>query len=310
MSVYSVVSPAQINAFFSHYPLGRVLGFSGITDGIDNTNYWVSTSEGEFVLTVFESISASDLPHFMDLLGHLAAQGLPCPYPLPDRQAQHLRLLNHKHAAVFRRCPGRAVLKPGMTHCRQIGWHLARLHQHTQDYGFPIARNHDLPGYLHLFAKIAGQLAAADLAVIHEELAFQAANSHAGLPTGLIHADPFRDNVLFVGDKLSGLLDFYSAGKGVLLLDLAIAAADWCHDDGIVNGAKLAALLAGYETLRPLHTLERRLWPTLLRAAALRFWLSRLVHQLHPRSGAITQNKDPGVFRQLLCQYRQAHRYS
>lgn len=304
MSVYSAVTPAQLDQFFSHYPLGEVLGFEGIADGVDNTNYFVTTTAGEFVLTLFESLCANDLPHFIELLRYLDARQLPCPKPRLDKQARPLRWLNNKQAAVFERFPGRAALTPSVAQCREIGRQLGRLHCHTRHYRFPIASNHGLAWCKAMFNKIAGVLSAADRALIDDELRFQAESGEAALPSGVIHGDLFRDNALFVGERLSGLLDFYSAGTGVLLLDVAITANDWCHEDGVINFDKLDALLAGYETVRPLEPAEKQSWPVLLRIAALRFWLSRLQHQLYPRPAAITQSKDPLIFRQLLCQYR------
>lgn len=305
MSVYSAVTPSQLNQFFSHYPLGEVRDFEGIQDGIDNTNYFVSTSNGEFVLTLFESLGADDLPHFVDLLLYLRTHNLPCPLPQLDKQSMPLSSLNNKQAAVFNRLPGSAALTPSIAHCREIGLYLGRLHQLTQDYVFPIKSNHDLGWCKAVLNKIDLHLSVADRTLINDELQFQAKHNSVNLPQGVIHGDLFRDNALFVDDQLSGLLDFYSAGTGSLLLDIAITANDWCHDDGAVNSEKLTALLHAYAIARPLEPSEKQNWPAQLRAAALRFWLSRLEHQLYPRSGTITQQKDPLVFRQLLQQYRQ-----
>ena len=309
MSVYSAVTHTQLDQFFSHYLLGEVLNFEGIQDGIDNTNYFVTTTEGEFVLTIFESLSADDLPHFVNLLLYLGKTNLPCPSPRLDKQSSPLRSLNNKQAAVFNRFPGRAVLTPSIEHCHEIGLHLGRFHRYTQSYVFPLNSNHDLHWCKTVFTKIEGHLTATDRALINDELRFQANNYADDLPRGVIHGDLFRDNVLFVDGQLSGLLDFYSAGTGVLLLDLAITANDWCHDNGVCNLEKLTALLSGYEMVRPLELSEKQNWPVQLRAAALRFWLSRLEHQLYPRTGAITQQKDPLIFRQLLSEYRQQYKF-
>lgn len=305
MSVYSVVTHPQLNQFFSHYPLGKVLSYEGIQNGIDNTNYFVTTTEGEFVLTLFESLNADELPYFINLLLYLGQINLPCPRIKLDKQCQPLRELNNKQAAVFNRFPGRAALSPSIAHCHQIGLYLGKLHQHTQHYDFPISSNHDLRWCKTVFHKIEGHLTATDRALINNEMCFQANNAVADLPRGLIHGDLFRDNVLFVDDKLSGLLDFYSAGTGILLLDIAITANDWCYDNKVCNFEKLAALLSAYESVRPLEPSEKQNWPVQLRAAALRFWLSRLKHQIYPRAGAIIQQKDPQIFRQQLRQYRQ-----
>ncbi|WP_027159640.1 homoserine kinase [Methylobacter luteus] len=304
MSVYTPVNSLQLEQFFSTYSLGKVTDFEGIRDGIENTNYFVTTTRGRFVLTLFESLTADDLPPFMDLMTHLGKSEIACPRPLPDRQANPLRILIDKPAALFNRLAGAAVTSPSIAHCRQIGLHLARLHNSTQAYVFPIKNSRGLDWCQRVFTEIGPALCPADRALIGDELRVQRQNSTNLLPRGVIHADLFRDNVLFVDGRLSGLLDFYSACTDALLLDIAITANDWCCDNGAVNPDKFAALLSAYETLRPLEPMERQRWPLMLRAAALRFWLSRLQHRLHPRPGEITQQKDPLVFRELLEQHR------
>ena len=305
MSVYTQITRPQLNQFFSTYALGEVINFEGIQDGINNTNYFVETTQGDFVLTLFETLTTDELPHFMRLLSHLAKHNIPCPKPQPDRQANLLRELNNKPAAVFKRLSGIATTLPSIEQCREIGLQLANVHRCTQNYVFPIKNNHDLGGCKTLLNKINARLSATDRALINDELLFQATNSLAALPQGLIHADLFRDNVLFVDNRLSGILDFYSACNGVQLFDIAITANDWCCENGDINPYKITALLSGYESLRPLEQIEKQHWRTMLRAAALRFWLSRLEHQLYPRSGDIIQQKDPLVFRRLLQQHQQ-----
>ncbi len=305
MSVFTRITRPQLDQFFSAYTLGEVISFEGITDGIDNTNYGVVTSQGSFILTLFESLSADNLPHFLTLLSHLGKNDLPCPRPQVDRQGNPLRELNGKPAAVFKRLSGTATVSPSVLHCQEIGLQLASLHRCTQGYVFPIKSGNDLDWCKSVLNKIGMHLSATDRELIDDELAFQTKNSQANLPSGFIHADLFRDNVLFTNDRLSGLLDFYSACTDTLLLDVAIAANDWCCDNGMVNAGKFAALLSAYESLRPLEPLEKQHWLAMLRAAALRFWLSRLEHQYYPRPGEIIQQKDPLVFRNILLQHRQ-----
>ncbi len=305
MSVFTRITRPQLDQFFSAYTLGDVISFEGITDGIDNTNYSVTTTQGSFVLTLFESLTADDLPHFVKLLSHLGKNNLPCPCPQSDRQANSLRQLNGKPAAVFKRLSGAAMATPSVLHCQEIGLQLASLHRCTEGYVFPIKSGNDLSWCKTVLNKIGAHLSATDRELINDELAFQSENCPVNLPLGVIHADLFRDNVLFVDDRLSGLLDFYSACTDTLLLDVAITANDWCCDSGAVNNEKFAALLAAYESLRPISPLEKQHWPILLRAAALRFWLSRLEHRYYPRPGDLTQQKDPSVFRGILLQHRQ-----
>jgi homoserine kinase type II len=305
VSVYTPISHSQLEQFFSNYALGEVISFEGIQDGINNTNYFVETTKGHFVLTLFETLTANELAHFMRLLSHLVKHNIPCPEHQSDRQGKVLHGLNNKPAAVFKRLSGMAILSPSIEQCQQIGRHLAKVHQCTQDYIFPVKNNNDLDWCKTLLHRIEARLSTTDRALIKDELLFQVANSSADLPQGFIHADLFRDNVLFFNNQLSGILDFYSSYTGTRLFDIAITANDWCSENGKINPDKLTTLLSAYESLKPLEVMERRHWQTMLRAAALRFWLSRLEHQIYPRSGDLIQQKDPLVFRQLLQQHRQ-----
>lgn len=307
MSVYTQITRSQLEFFFDRYTLGTVIRFEGITNGIDNSNYFVETTQGSFVLTLFETLTLAQLPPFIKLLTRLTHYHIPCPSPQPDKQGKLLRMLNDKPAAVFKRLSGIATAYPTHTQCQQVGLQLAALHDCTQDYDFPIT-SHVVDECKTLFNRINAQLTATDRALIEDELGFQTRHYPDNLPSGVIHADLFRDNVLFDGDKLSGILDFYSASTGALLLDIAITANDWCCDNSVMNPEKVTDLLSAYETLRPLHREEKQHWQTLLRIAALRFWLSRLAHQLYPRAGEIIQEKDPLFFHQLLEQHRGGYR--
>lgn len=305
MSVYTAIGRAQLEDFFNDYALGDIVNFEGIEAGIDNTNYRVTTSHGEFVLTIFESLTDSELSHIIGLLVHLGRNELSCPIPQRDRQNRLLRKLNNKPAAIFNRLPGIAVNAPSIAQCRAVGSHLARLHLCAQDINLPLINSSDLSACQTIFNNIHTFLQPTDIELIRNELCYQAKFSGSGLPGGVIHGDLFKDNVLFTGDQLSGMLDFYNACAGSWLLDIAITSNDWCCDNGIVDPEKMVALLTAYRSVRPLKTIEQQLWPTVLRAAALRFWLSRLQHQIHPRVGTLTQQKDPVVFRRLLKYYRQ-----
>lgn len=307
MSVYTQVTRSQLDQFFCAYALGEVISFEGIEDGINNTNYFVETTQGRFVLTLFETLTAGELPYFIKLLSHLVKHHIPCPEPQPDRKANILRELNNKPAAVFKRLSGIATTSPSIEQCQEIGKQLANVHCCTQNHVFPITNNHDLNGRLTLLNKIDARLSATDRTLINDELLFQAAGTSANLPQGVIHADLFRDNVLFVDNRLSGILDFYSACTGALLFDIAITANDWCCENGDINPDKMTALLLAYESLRPLEHKEKQHWQTMLRAAALRFWLSRLEHQLYPRPGDLIQQKDPLIFKHILQQHRSRH---
>lgn len=303
MSVYTRLTRTQLEFFFDRYTLGTVVYFEGIANGIDNSNYFVETTQGDFVLTIFESLTLETLSPYIKLLTHLANYHIPCPVPQLDRRDNAVRLLDNKPAAIFKRLAGEAIEQTTETHCQQIGLQLAELHDCAQNYKFPYIST-VLEDCKTLAHNIDAHLTVADRELIADELHFQALNSPENLPIGVIHTDLFRDNVLFEHDKISGVLDFYSACRGELLFDIAVTANDWCCDNGIFNADKVATLLASYEILRPLHIEEKQHWQTQLRIAALRFWLSRLEHQLYPRQGDMVQQKDPLYFRHLLEQHR------
>lgn len=304
MSVYTHINHSQLEHYLSDYNLGTLVHFEGIVDGINNSNYFVETRQGHFVLTLFESLTASEVPVFLNLLSHLAARRIPCPTPIANRLGQFASILADKPAVFFKCLPGKALCSPNIDQCRQIGQQLANIHCQTQNYSLPIKNNYDLSGCKKLFAKLSSHISEEDRLLIQDELAFQASNS-APLPQGVIHADLFRDNVLFDGQQLSGILDFYSACHGTLLFDVAITVNDWCCEQGSLVKHKATALMAAYQNLRPLTALEEQHWQTMLRAAALRFWLSRLAHQIFTPAGELVQLKDPLYFKRLLEQHRQ-----
>jgi homoserine kinase type II len=304
VSVYTSISRSELEFFFDRYALGTVISFQGISDGIDNSNYFVETSQGQFVLTLFENLTPTQLSPIIKLLTRLSSYRIPCPVPQLDKQQNPLRLLNNKPAAVFNCLLGSATKQPTLLQCQQIGLQLAELHDCTHDYAFPNT-SPVLDECKTLYQRVEPKLSQTDSALIKDELRFQTLCYPDHLPMGVIHADLFKDNVLFHNGKISGILDFYSITKGALLFDIAVTVNDWCCDDSILNSEKVSALLTAYANLRPLTEQEQQHWQTLLRIAALRFWLSRLEHQLYPRTGELIQTKDPLFFRNLLEQHRQ-----
>ena len=305
MSVYTAITQTELEFFFDRYTLGSVIDFVGIEDGIDNTNYFVNTTQGQYVLTLFEHLTHQQLQPYLKLLSRLSKYSIPCPTPQLDKHNNVLRLLNNKPAAIFNSLSGKSISQTTAQHCEQLGLQLAEFHDCTYNYVFPVCIN-TLHECQTLYTQIEHRLDTADYHLINDELRFQIRHYPSDLPTGIIHSDLFRDNVLFEHNKLTGILDFYSAGKGILLLDIAVTCNDWCHNNGMFNVTKSYALLAAYESLRPLTTQEKQNWSVMLRLAALRFWLSRLVHQCEPRTGEIIQEKDPLFFRHLLEQHRQS----
>lgn len=304
MSVFTSVSLQQLQAWLQDYAIGELLDLKGISSGITNTNYFVTTTQGKYVLTLFEHNTLEELPYFIDLMHHLSVHGVPCPDPITNRSGVSLHMLNGKPAVLISCLNGRDITAPTAAHCAEVGKVLAQMHLAGQTFK-PSAPAHQNPRGAEWRNRTAQQvmahLSADDQALLSETLAFQAGLDTSILPKGIIHADLFRDNVLFDGDKVGGLIDFYYACDDVLAYDLAIVANDWCvQADGQLDAARVAALVSAYESVRPLESAEHAAWNGLLRIAALRFWLSRLYDQIYPQAGELTHAKDPNHFKNIL----------
>lgn len=301
MSVYTRIEPHELEEFLRTYAVGGLVEFSGISAGIENTNYFVTTTQGNYVLTLFEALSEQELPYFLDLMAFLAEHGVPSAHPVADKQQRYLRTLNGKPAALVQRLSGANVLHPTSAQCQAIGAALG--HMHTAGMSFDGQRaNERGASWRQITAqKILPCLAQDDAELLAAEMRFQAQVKMDDLPCGVIHADLFRDNALFVGDTLTGIIDFYYACNDVLLYDLAVTVNDWCNrPDGHLDNANLRTLLSAYQKQRTFHSCEHTVWPAMLRAAALRFWLSRLQDMHFPRKGEMTHIKDPDVFKRIL----------
>jgi homoserine kinase type II len=302
MSVYTSVTPEQLSAWLRDFSLGKLLDLKGIASGITNTNYFVTTESGRYVLTLFEHNTAEELPYFLNLMAHLADRGTPCPHPVSNAAGRYLGELNGKPAALVTCLRGGSIEAPSVQHCAAMGQVLARMHRAGLSFEAKM-ENPRGPHWWRVTAEaVMPFLNDEDRAMLENELAHQAKCRTCDLPRGVIHGDMFRDNVLFDGAELTGLIDFYYACDDVLAYDLAITVNDWCvHADGQLDEARLRAMLSAYHAERPLTAAEHAAWPTLLRAAALRFWLSRLYDLHYPREGEITHAKDPGHFRRILA---------
>lgn len=305
MSVYTTLEKGDLTEFLNAFDVGVVHDLRGISDGIENTNYFLTTlhhnDKRDFVLTIFESLDYEELPFFLNLMAFLAERGVPCAHPVADRGDRYLQRLKSKPAALVQRLPGRSVAIASLDHCRQVGRSLARLHLAGKD--FPQARKN--PRGYAWFEQAAGKLqpklAAAEQKLLAGELSLLRSGVKEDLPGGIIHADLFRDNVLFEQDRLTGIIDFYYACSGAWLYDLAITINDWCCDqNGSLKREYANALLQSYHAERALTEREHRYWPVVLRAGALRFWLSRLCDLHFPRRGEITHIKNPDVFKRIL----------
>ncbi len=301
MSVFTTVTIEQLRSWLRAYPLGELVDLQGIASGITNTNYFVTTTSGRYVLTLFEKNSAEELPYFLDLMSYLSDRAVPCPHPVINHDGASLGELNGKPAALVSCLRGKSLEVPSLVHCAEVGRVLAEMHLAGQSFPAHMRNPRGNEWRVATARQVASFLTAEDQAMLQQELQFQANLDTKDLPRGVIHADLFRDNVLFDGEEVGGLIDFYYACNDVLLYDVAIAVNDWCNAAaGSIDALRLRALLCAYHTVRPLSQAERAAWPGLLRAAALRFWLSRLYDLHFPQAGELTHAKDPQHFQQIL----------
>ncbi|WP_457325232.1 homoserine kinase [Roseateles sp. P5_E11] len=316
MAVFTEVSPAQAQALLDHLALGQLSSLRGIGAGIENTNYFVDCQDanqgGHYVLTLFERLTAEQLPFYLRLMQHLAQRGVPVPEPHADAAGEILFEVAGKPAAIVDRLHGGHQLAPDAFHCSQVGATLARMHLAAQDFPLHQPNLRGLAWWREVVPQLLPFLSGPEAELLQSELAYQeqlaASQDYAQLARGPIHADLFRDNVMFEPgegpgrERLTGFFDFYFAGVDTWLFDLAVCLNDWCIDltDGRLIEERAAVFVAAYESERPLSGAEHRLLPALLRAAALRFWVSRLFDLHLPREASLLKAHDPRHFERVL----------
>jgi homoserine kinase type II len=305
MSVYTTITEEELHNFLSHYQAGTLIKFEGILAGIENTNYFVTTDQGEYVLTLFEQLGWDELPYFLDIMAFLAEHQVPSAHPIADRNGDYLRWLNQKPAALVERLNGSSVDQPTTTQCAALGSALGRMHAMAHQFSGQRQNPRNIHWCQQSINQLSSQLSSEQQQLLSEELHFQSKTDRENLPQGVIHADLFRDNALFVDEQLTGIIDFYYACNDALLYDLAVTLNDWCiSPDGSVDPVRYQSLLDHYQQQRPISGREKESWSAMLRAAALRFWLSRLLDLHFPRAGEMTHTKDPEVFRKILMWHR------
>lgn len=315
MAVFTEVSFDEAGAFLSSLNLGQLQSIKGAAGGIENTNYFVDTAQGHYVLTLFERLSFEQLPFYLHLMKHLANHGIPVPDPVADAKGNILHSLKGKPAAVVNKLSGHSELAPTQAHCAGVGDMLARLHLAGLDYPRQQPNLRGLSWWNETVPLVLPHLTAAQQSLILGELAYQnhlaESAAYRSLPRGAIHADLFRDNVMFDNGRLSGFFDFYFAGYDTFLFDIGICLNDWCIalDTGALDAARADAFMAAYQRVRPLTAQERSLLPSQQRAGALRFWISRLWDFHLPREAAVLKAHDPGHFERVLRE-RLAHPYA
>jgi homoserine kinase type II len=301
MSVYTTIEEHELKAFLANYNVGELASYKGISDGIENTNYFVDTSKGRFVLTIFEHHSFEEMQYYLNLMHHLAGHQVPSANPVADAQGHYLSLFKNKPIALVERLKGGSIIETTVNHCKQLGTAMGKMHAAGLSFDDEQV-NPRGPAWCQQTAQLVMQkLVADEQKTLVEEVHFQKEKRHANLPRGVIHADLFRDNALWFNDNFSGIIDFYYSCDDVLLYDLAVAANDWCsNNDGSLNKEKVSSLLTSYNQYRTLATNEQEYWPAMLRAGALRFWLSRLYDKHFPREGELVHTKNPDEFKIIL----------
>ena len=313
MAVYTEVSFVEASTFLQSLGLGSLQNMEGCSGGIENTNYFVTTDQAPYVLTLFERLTAEQLPFYLRLMKHLAVHGIPVPDPAANRDGDVMHALNGKPAAVVNRLNGKSELNPTAAHCAALGGVLARMHQAGRSFEMQQPNLRGLQWWNETVPVVLPFLDAPQAALIKSELAYQnhiaTQSTYRALPRGPIHADLFRDNAMFATGlpagatpQLTGIFDFYFAGVDTWLFDIAVCLNDWCVDlpTGRGDAERSATLLRAYEWVRPLTAQERTLLPALARAGALRFWLSRLWDLHLPREAAMLKPHDPTHFERVL----------
>ncbi len=298
MAVYTDITEADLRNFLTQYDVGSLTSYKGIAEGVENSNFLLHTTKDPLILTLYEKrVEKSDLPFFLGLMQHLAAKGLSCPLPLPRKDGELLGELSGRPAALISFLEGMWLRKPEAKHCREVGKALAAMHLAGE--GFEIKRPNALSveGWKVLWEKSEDRADEVEKGLkdeIRPEIDYLAAHWPKDLPAGVIHADLFQDNVFFLGDELSGLIDFYFACNDLLAYDVSICLNAWCFEkDGAYNVTKGKALLEGYQSVRPLSEAELEALPLLARGSALRFFLTRLYDWLTTPEGALVVKKDP-----------------
>ena len=312
MAVYTEVPDEALGAFLAEYEIGDLLSYKGIAEGVENTNFFLHTTTGNFILTLYEKrVAEADLPFFLGLMEHLASRGLACPQPIRTRAGTALGRLCGRPAVIVSFLDGVSVRRPGVRHCRALGSALAGLHAAGADFALRRPNALSVEAWRPLFSAAEGEAdrVAPNLAErTRRDLAGLEEAWPRGLPGGVIHADLFTDNVFFIGEQVSGLIDFYFACTDAFAYDLAICLNAWCFEaDGSFNRTKGQAMIAAYEALRPLEPAEVEALPVLCRGAALRFMLTRLVDWLNVPPGALVKPKDPLEYDRKLAFHRRVN---
>ena len=306
MAVFTPVSLEDVTQWITQFPLGQALALKGISSGIENSNFFLTTERGEYVLTIFENLSFKQLPFYLNLMRHLADRGVLVPAPVANDKGELIVALQGKPASIVSKLDGSSQMAPQPVHCAAVGAMLAKMHLAGLDYPLqqPNLRglswwHETTPQVLPFIPEDKAHLLRAE---VHFQDAFAACDTYKQLQVGPVHADLFRNNVMFDGERLTGFFDFYFAGCDTWLFDVAVTVNDWCIDldTGVLDQARVRAMLDAYHAVRPFTAAEKTAWQPMLRAGALRFWLSRLYDFYRPREAEMLTPHYPGHFERIL----------
>ena len=302
MSVYTRLTKEELEQLLSHYEIGNFIDIEGISEGITNSNYYLTTSKNKYILTIFEEPSLN-LNYAIELMDILADKKIPCPTPIRTKKGEQVINLIGKPISIFTLLPGKTITNiiPSVNMCKQIGETLAKLHMHSKEHKKYDLGLRDNSWFIRTAEKLNPVLNINDIHLIDKEILNQQDCLNKNLPEGVIHSDLFRDNAMFIGEELTGVIDFYYACNGYYLYDLAIITNDWClKDNREIDFVRQDALIKSYNKIRKIEPIEKVMWSKVLRHAALRFWLSRLHDKHYPTDGEITRVLDPNEFKLIL----------
>jgi len=306
MAVFTPVSLDDVRQWIPQFPLGQALELKGISSGIENSNFFLTTERGEYVLTIFENLNFEQLPFYLNLMRHLADRGVLVPAPVANDKGELIVALQGKPASIVTKLEGHSQLDPQPVHCAAVGAMLAKMHLAALDYPLQQPNLRGLAWWHETTPKVLPYIPADKAQLLQAEVQFQeafaAGDIYRQLQVGPVHADLFRNNVMFDGEQLTGFFDFYFAGCDTWLFDVAVTVNDWCIDldTGVLDTARVRAMLDAYHAVRPFTAAEQAAWQAMLRAGALRFWLSRLYDFYLPREAEMLTPHDPSHFERIL----------
>ncbi|MEC9206202.1 MAG: homoserine kinase [Pseudomonadota bacterium] len=301
MSVYTKITEAELELHLKNYSVGKVLNFSGISEGIENSNYLLTTENGEFIFTIFESIKTPKIEQYLSFMNHMKLNGLLSPLVIKSNDGALFKTIKNKPSAIIEKLDGKSLIHPNSDHCSQLGKVLANFHIHGSNFRPEIENPRSILWVEEALETLEGLIDQNKLSLIKNAIEIQKYFLKIDLPSGMIHADLFRDNILFSKNRISGIIDFYYSCKGMYIYDIAVVVNDWCsQENSTIDYKKLNSLLAEYNKHRKITDNEKNQWKSALVSAALRFYLSRLLDLYFPKIGEITHIKDPTVFENIL----------